>query len=161
MGKSGWANVLHDLWLIDLARFLTRKQTQLTDAQLQKLLHHISVEVLALKSAGRDVLEVCNARRDGGAQRTTNVTILAENGVPTLKFENDADEQAVLSAIEELVEPESEPVSEKSLLYELRNATTSTAEHTATPSWMSFELGDPKMKLAVSASTTIERSIMY
>lgn len=127
-------------------RFLTSKQSQLTNSQWQRLLHHITVEVLALKGGGRDVLEVCNGRKEGDAPRIANVTIDVQDGVPTLKYEGDANQETILSAIETVM---SEPVSEKSLQDELRIATDSTAEPQHYPKWMAFGLGDPIMKLAV------------
>lgn len=40
--------------------FMAQKKLQLTNAQWQKLLRQIAVEVFALQKSGRDVLEVCN-----------------------------------------------------------------------------------------------------
>ena len=39
---------------------MAQKKLQLTNAQWQKLLRQIAVEVFALQKSGRDVLEVCN-----------------------------------------------------------------------------------------------------
>ncbi|KAF2167057.1 hypothetical protein M409DRAFT_22493 [Zasmidium cellare ATCC 36951] len=126
--------------------FLTRKQSQLTNSQWQRLLHQITVEVLALKNAGRDVLDVCKARKEGESPKIANVTVEVNEGVPTLKFEKDADQQAVLSAIEDVG---SEPVNEQNLQQELRNATMSTAELPENIRWMAFGLEDSNMKLAI------------
>lgn len=131
---------------------MTRKQTQLTNVQWQRLLHHICVEVLALERAGRDVLDVCNARKEEGEEhQAANARIVVENGVPSLQYSGDADQQTVVSAIEEATESGSAAVSEASLLHELRKATVSTAEFADNKSWMAFDLRDPKMKLAVSS----------
>lgn len=41
-------------------RFMAQKKLQLTNAQWQKLLRQIAVEVFSLQKQGRNVLEVCN-----------------------------------------------------------------------------------------------------
>lgn len=139
-----------------LDSFVTRKQSQLTTEQWMKLLHHITVEVLALKEAGRDMLEVCNARRGTNAMHTIKATILVDGGVPSLEYKSEADRDAISSEIE-IMDSESEPISEKSLLDELRHATNAAVEHDKSPRWMAaFDLEDSKMKLAVSNCNSIQ-----
>ncbi|KAK4493697.1 hypothetical protein PRZ48_014882 [Zasmidium cellare] len=125
--------------------FLARKQTQLTNSQWQRLLHHITVEVLTLKKAGHNVMNVCNPRNDGDIPQIANVTIQVKDGKPTLKYENGVDQQSVLSAIDPTPEA---PVDEKSLQQELRNATTSSTELPENIQWMAFGL-NPTEKLAI------------
>ena len=98
------------------------KRLQLSDKTLVKLLHHITIEVLALQKAGRDLDEVCFARstkgRDWQRSRHAVVTFESANGDASLRFKSPQDEELVLQAIpqrpsdvlksvqEEVTEPE-------------------------------------------------------
>ena len=120
---------------------------------MAKLLHHISVEVLTLQNAGRNIDEVCATRDDdtNNLKRTGSVaiTLADDNAPPSLKFKSEKDERDILRAIPRRQAstkktPPSPPNGVKFARFQ------GGAHRQETDSWMDMPLRDPRVKLTVS-----------
>jgi hypothetical protein len=129
----------------DRSRFIPPKRAQLTDNEWNALLHHITAEVLTLKKAGRDVMQVCNARQslDSGRAQTSGFTISNETGSPGVEFAIPEQEAQILASIPEA--PRAGQVADGASVHdELAHATASGDTVQA-----NFQLSDERVKLAV------------
>ncbi|GAB7362023.1 hypothetical protein MBLNU230_g2057t1 [Neophaeotheca triangularis] len=80
-----------------------KAKAQLSYQEWLRLLHHVTVEVLALYKARRDVNQVCNFRtsdaRPWEQTITTTIDVRADGTGVALRFPSPEDEQTILSAI--------------------------------------------------------------
>lgn len=127
-------------------------KAQLDDEQWAKLLHHIAVEVFTLQKAGRDVLEVCNARSSTtSSDLIAGTTITSAAGLPVVESWDADEEIALLDSILQGTDETLVP-SQESLENELRQATSSDIQLTypgRKTQWTRVQLREPKVKLAV------------
>ena len=115
-----------------VCRFNPRRNLQLKEMQWQRALQHVTVEVLALAQAGRDVSAVCTERpvRTKDWKRTAGVNVRVENGAVELQLPKDDTLELILKAVPESLAEEiimaaenaetvPEPVTEEELAEEL------------------------------------------
>ena len=85
-----------------LYRFNPRRKLALDDEEeWRRLLHHVTVEVLALAQAGRDISAVFNERpvRNKDWLRTARVQVKVTNGAAELQLPTDESLKSILKAI--------------------------------------------------------------
>lgn len=160
---------------------MPEKRLTLNDQQWTSLLHHITVEVLALKNANRDVNDICLPRKGKVKPwpETRRTTIVSDDstGDVSLRFRTTQSQQWILSAIpqveseaavseqpepEELTgeeeeiggqETEQQEPEDTGLLREVQGAAAPTKfkQYSNSIPWMTIRLRDPMIKLAVSS----------
>lgn len=156
--------------------FIAQKRVELNHKQWEMLLHHVTVEALALQKAGRNVEELCHARNEGSSNwLCTKGAKLQQNvdGGITISFAQAKDEQQLLRAITDantegnLSTGENPSIGEhglsmQRLIREVEGVVSEGApaeeggqKHSLPSVWMDFTLNDPQLKLAVRASTPI------
>ena len=144
-------------YLTEFFRFSRPTKAQLSNPQWQRLLHHITVEVLTLEREGRNVMDVCGARaeRDLDSRLATADVILSVDVDGVIWETNSANtEAAILSAIPE-PSPDNPLPSQESLKIELERIIAQDAtlhdvdESSTSKTWMSISIRDPQTKLAV------------
>jgi hypothetical protein len=86
-----------------VCRFNPRRNLQLDNIQWQRALQHVTVEVLALAQAGRDVSAVYTERpvRVEDWKRTADVNVRVENGAVELQLPKDDTLELILKAVPE------------------------------------------------------------
>jgi len=122
-------------------------QVKLDRGDWEVLLHTVTAEVLTLRKAGRDVLQVCNARipNEEEDHATTGVVVSNKDGAAVLQAE-DKQEKAILASIPETSQEEPTP---ETLELELAEALTSGGGKI----FMDFKLDDPLIKFAILKRT--------
>lgn len=129
---------------------------ELTNRQWEKLLHHITVEVLALRQAGRILDDICNARqKTDNPHKTRTATIRRGNGQPGVTLKIDEGVEKAIPATEDTTEESADLLApeEQALTQEVYAAVggDDLAQYTTSIQWMDMRLADPQIKLAVSA----------
>lgn len=137
-----------------MGSFMPARRVPLTDRQLANLIHHVAVEVLALKKAGRDAREVCSPRslQHDVWQNSRLASIkLDQNNTASLQFQSNSTEQSILDGIpqQEIASTEQRPALQGNELGDLMEAHLQHYPEGTTP-WMAMSLQDPAIKLAVS-----------
>lgn len=123
--------------------FMPSKQVTLGREDWEALLHTVAAEVLALKKAGRDVLQVCHGRVfvEGGEATTQGIVVGDDDGKAVLKAGEK--EKAILDSIPEVESAEER--TPEALEMELQQALASSGGKMH----MALKLDDPRVKLAV------------
>lgn len=116
------------------------KQAKLDGEEWEVLLHTVAAEVLTLRKAGRDVLQVCNARSVDSGTPTRGVTV--SNAEGDLLVETGAPESEILASIPEDAAAERAPGA---LETELAQALASGGGQL----FLALKLNDPLIKFAV------------
>lgn len=119
--------------------FLPPEKAKLTSDEWARLLHTVIVEVLTLQKAGRDVLQVCNARTHGVAVSNEEGESVLDSGVQ---------ERAILDSISE-TETAIEERDPDALELELDEALAAGGGEM----FMMMKLEDPRVKFAVCLSS--------
>lgn len=141
-------------------RFAQPKKTSLLDDQWKCLLHHVAVEVLALRQAGRDLDQVCYQRaKPSSGRRTRGINMAAEGDGVALSANEGTSINAVLAVIPETAQEPTQR-SAQILRQEMERAAgmgkMSKQEYRdiaqGDDAWMQVRLSDPAVKLAVSLS---------
>lgn len=163
--------------------FAPRRRLELKSAEEWRcVVHHVTVEVLALYQAGRDVGEVCRSFDGVDKWAATQAVRLGEmDGLVKLVFPEGVSEESLLAGIptgvvaEEAVAEETvaeQTAAEEESTVEVRNAAAEAALLDAeekqtmrnirlaihktldrpTGDWLRLPLADPSIKLAVSSS---------
>ncbi|CZT15747.1 uncharacterized protein RCC_01581 [Ramularia collo-cygni] len=122
--------------------FMPPKQVKLEGEDWEALLHNITAEVLTLKKAGRDVLQICNARTFSEEDECSTRGVIVSNKSGAAVVENGKQEKAILDSISETPSAERDP---ESLRIELAQALASGRGQL----FMAFKLNDPRVKFAI------------
>ncbi|CAK4031892.1 Dolichol-phosphate mannosyltransferase subunit 3 [Lecanosticta acicola] len=126
--------------------FMPRRPLQLADVQWQKLLHHITVEVLTLSAARRNVLQICN-RGTVSAEAwalTAEAKIYVRGDRAFAQWDRMGAEQSLLAR---MPRGEQNPFSHAGSAPELK-AAQGEGWHKRREC-MKVSLGDPMVKLAI------------
>jgi len=156
-----------------VCRFNPRRNLQLKEMQWQRALQHVTVEVLALAQAGRDVSAVYTERpvRTNDWKRTAGVNVRVENGAVELQLPKDDTLELILKAVPESLAEEiimaaenaeavPEPVTEEELAEELVQeelaAEGLAAEELAAEELAAEELAAEELALETAAEENAE-----
>lgn len=151
-GLGSWAKEI----LMGEYRFVQPKKVDLSDEQWKRLLHHVAVEALVLRQAGRDLAQMCLPRRKTTTWKyTSGISIKVEGDGVTLTS-NGASVERLLQRIPEKANP-ANPNAAASMLEEVKGATAMKSMDSVRlaqedDAWMQMPLADPAIKLAVSPS---------
>lgn len=139
--------------------FAPKSRVQFEKEGWAGLLHWVTVEVLALRQAGRNIEEVCWPRIGDGvpawAQTRKAVVGVNEQGVVTVTFPSKASEEKVLGAIPREMGDQSQSQSQSqgppapALSGQMRRNLAESKGEGEDNAWMKTPLRDPAVKLAV------------
>lgn len=123
------------------------QQQQLTNAQWIRTIHHVTVELLTLAKAGRDVNQICYASSSSPAawEITGKARVVAKGDTTEAQFPNPEAESKLLAEIP-TVEPESF-AHPKSLVANMKSA--SSEDWHAEKECLRLSVEDPVVKLTV------------
>lgn len=139
-----------------------KAKAQLKDQEWIRLLHHVTVEVLALYKNGRDVSQVCNLRvadsQSWKQTSNTSIDIRPDGAGVALGFPNPQDEQSILDAISPEASGE-EILRDPAALERINNAQIAEIKGVLSPALAPAPAGKKsRIRRAEHASPTTERA---
>lgn len=163
-----------------MCRFKPRRKLELDSAAWRRVLHHVTVEVLTLAQAGRDVNAVYTERavKKEDWQRTSRVQIKQKDGAIELQFPTNENIDMILKAMpqslaeeivkaaenaesEEGAEPTAPEVAQQEVdakhldaeeksTMRMIKALANSTNSGVDKEWLEVSIADPVIKLAVS-----------